>query len=81
MVCTMLMGQFVFSLGFMLAGNVSNLLTTKTSIKIDLQFITVYFNKIIKLPMQFFDVGLRSDLIRKLSDLNRISSFITGNST
>ena len=78
-VWTMLAGQFCFFLGFMLAGNVSNLITTKTSIKIDLKFITDYFNKIIKLPMQFFDVGLRSDLIQKLSDLNRISSFITGN--
>lgn len=78
-VWTMLFGQFLFFLGFMFAGNISNLLTTKTSIKIDLKFISAYFDKIIRLPMKFFDIGLRTDLIQRLSDQSRISGFITGN--
>lgn len=78
-VWAMLLGQFLSFLGFMLAGNISNLLTTKTSIKINLDFVTSYFSKIIKLPMKFFDIGLRTDLIQRLSDLGRIESFITSN--
>ncbi len=78
-VWAMLIAQLFFFIGFMLAGNVSNLLSTKTSIQIDLKFISTYFDKIIKLPMSFFDVGLRTDLIQKMGDLSRISSFMTNN--
>ena len=31
-----------------------------------------------KPPIAFFDSGLRTDLIRKLGDLSRIQSFVTG---
>lgn len=78
-VWTMLFSQFLFFLGFMFAGNISNLLTTKTSIKINLAFTSNYFNKIIKLPMSFFDTNLRTDLLQKMGDLGRIESFMTGN--
>lgn len=78
-VWTMLFCQFLFFLGFMFAGNISNLLTSKTSFKINIEFISAYFDKIVRLPMKFFDTGLRSDLIQRLSDQRRISSFLTGN--
>lgn len=75
----MLGAQFAFFLGFMLAGNVSNLLGTKASIQIDMTFVSAYFHKLIRLPMRFFDVGQRTDLIQKMNDLGRISSFLTDN--
>ncbi len=78
-VWAMLGALFMFFLGFMISGNVSNLLSTKTSIRINMKFMTDYFAKIINLPMKYFDIGLRSDLMQKLSDLGRIQSFVTGN--
>lgn len=78
-VWAMLISQFMFFLGFMFAGNISNLITAKTSFKINIEFISAYFSKIVKLPMKFFDTGLRTDLIQRLSDQSRINSFITGN--
>lgn len=78
-VWTMLLAQFLFFIGFMISGNISSYLSTNTSIKINMRFTERYFSKIINLPMQYFDVGLRSDLIQRLSDLGRIESFVTGN--
>lgn len=78
-VWAMLGAQFLFFLGFMITGNISNLLSTKTSIKINMRFTAQYFAKIINLPMKYFDIGLRSDLMQRLSDLGRIESFVTGN--
>lgn len=78
-VWSMLFYQFLFFLGFMFAGNISNLLNAKTSFNINIAFISDYFNKLIRLPMKFFDTSLRSDLIQRLGDQNRLGSFITGN--
>lgn len=75
----MLAAQFMFFLGFMITGNISNLISTKMNIKINMKFTAGYFSKIINLPMKYFDIGLRSDLMQRLSDLSRIESFITGN--
>lgn len=75
----MLAAQFAFFIGFMLAGNVSNLLSTRAGIRIDVAFVSAYFHKLIKLPMHFFDIGRRTELIQKLGDLSRISTFMTDN--
>jgi len=77
-VWAMLGAQFVFFLGFMLTGNISNLLSTKTNIRINIKLTSDYFAKVINLPMKYFDIGLRSDFIQRLSDLGRIESFVTG---
>ena len=74
----MLGAQFLFFIGFMVTGNISNMLSTRTSIRINIKMTSGYFAKIINLPIKFFDTGLRSDLIQRLSDLGRIQSFVTG---
>lgn len=75
----MLMAQFAFFIGFTVTNTVSTFVSTKTGLKISIKFISNYFDKIIRLPIAFFDSGLRTDLIRKLSDLTRIQAFATGN--
>ncbi len=75
----MLMAQLAFFIGFTVANTVSSFVSTKTGLKISIKFIANYFDKIIRLPIAFFDSGLRTDLIRKLGDLSRIQSFATGN--
>lgn len=75
----MLLSQFLFFLGYMFAGNISGVVTSKTSIRIDLDFITSYIEKIFRLPLRFFETTLRTELIQRMGDLSRLSSFITGN--
>lgn len=73
----MLLAQFIFFLGFMFSNTITNLISAKTSFKINIDFVQKYLNKLIKLPIKFFDTTFRSDLIQRLSDLNRINTFIT----
>ena len=71
----MLLVQLIFFVGFMTANTVATLVATKTGMLVGMDFIADYFNKIISLPISFFDYGLRTDLIRKLGDLSRIQAF------
>lgn len=75
----MLLAQFVFFIGFMLSNTITNLLSAKISFKINIDFVQKYFNKVVRLPINFFDTTFRSDLIQRLSDLGRINGFITDN--
>lgn len=75
----MLAAQFMFFIGFMISNNITGLLSTKTSIKVNLNLVLDYFSKIINIPMRFFDISIRTDLIQRISDLGRIETFITNN--
>ena len=77
-VWTMLGAQFLFFLGYMVSGSISNFLSTGTSIKINMKFMADYFRKIINLPMRYFDVSQRTDLMQRINDMGRIESFVTG---
>lgn len=73
----MLLAQFLFFIGFMLSDIFSSLISTKLGFRINIDFIEKYFNKIVRLPIKYFDTTFRSDLIQRLSDLGRINGFIT----
>lgn len=73
----LLFGQFAFFIGYMVSGNIADLVSAKTSIRINVDFISHYLNKVIRLPMSFFDSTFRSDLIQRLSDQERLNSFVT----
>lgn len=78
-VWTLLLSQFAFFIGYMISDNIADLITAKTSIQINLELLSRYLSKIIKLPMRFFDSTFRSDLIQRLRDHERLGSFITDN--
>ena len=40
--------------------------------------MAAYFRKIINLPMRYFDVSQRTDLMQRINDMGRIESFVTG---
>lgn len=75
----MLATQLLFFIGFMIANTLSSFISTKTGLNLSINFISNYFDKVIRLPIAFFDSGLRTGLIRKLGDLSRIQSFISEN--
>lgn len=78
-VLKLLFSQFAFFIGYMISDNIIDLITAKTSIKINVDFISSYLRKVIRLPMVYFDSTYRSDLIQRLSDQERLNSFITDN--
>lgn len=75
----LLLGQFAFFIGYMISDNITDLITAKTSIKINVDFVSRYLKKVIRLPMSFFDSTFRSDLIKRLDDQERLNNFITDN--
>lgn len=75
----LLLSQFAFFIGYMVSDNITDLITAKTSIQINLDLISSYLKKLIRLPMLFIDSTFRSDLIQRLRDQERLGSFITDN--
>lgn len=49
----MLLAQFVFFIGFMLSNTITNLLSAKINFKINIDFVQKYFNKVVRLPINF----------------------------
>ena len=78
-VWVLLISQFAFFIGYMISDNITDLITAKTGIRINLDLISRYLQKVIRLPIAFFDSTFRSDLIQRLNDQERLNSFITDN--
>lgn len=78
-VLKLLLCQLLFFIGFATANTVSSFISTKITLKTSVAFLLVYLEKVIKLPMQYFEVSQRTELLAKVSDLARIQSFFTDN--
>lgn len=78
-VVTLLLFQLLFFVGYMVSDWVTAFINNKVSVRINVAFVASYLNKILRLPMRFFDAGQRTDLFYRLGDQERVSSFITGN--
>lgn len=77
LVVLLILGQFAFFIGYTISNNLANLILTKMGFKIGLEFLTRYLNKLINLPISFFDVKLNTDLIQRMDDQIRIETFLT----
>lgn len=71
--------QFIFAISYMFSQSISEILTTKISLDINIDLNKSYFNKILNLPISFHDKKFKSDLIEGLNDQARINSFISYN--
>jgi ATP-binding cassette subfamily B protein len=48
------------------------------STRINISILTDFLIKLMKLPMQFFDVRMTGDIMQRMNDQKRIESFLTG---
>lgn len=48
------------------------------SMRVNITLLSDFFIKLLKLPMSFFDTKMVGDLVQRMSDHNRIQSFLTG---
>jgi len=76
-VTQLLLLQFVFAVSFLLSQSLSEVINTKISLELNIDFNKYYFLKILKLPVSYHDSKFKSDLIEGLSDQHRINYFIT----
>ncbi len=78
-VTKVLLIQLLFVLGFLASQSISEILTTKISLDINIDLNKSYFRKILNLPISFHDSKFKSDLIEGLNDQGRINNFISFN--
>lgn len=77
LVWLLILGQFAFFLGNIISGSINSIILTKVSFKIGIDFLSSYLQKLIRLPLSFFDTKLNTDLIQRMNDQDRIQNFMT----
>lgn len=77
LVYLILAGQFILTLSRTLADFVRNRILLHIGQKINLSILDAFFNKLLMLPMRFFDIKLHGDLYQRMSDHERIKEFLT----
>lgn len=69
--------QFLLFLGYIVSESFSNILLSKIGYSLGISFLSGYLNKLIKLPIRFFDTKVTSDLIQLVDDQDNLKSFFT----
>lgn len=69
--------QGVLVISYLLASNVSNIILMKVNLKVSIHYLEGLLEKYMKLPISFFESKLRTDLMLRLDDQNRLQSFLT----
>lgn len=77
LVILLIIGQFLFFIGYTVSGAISNFIQTKIGFKIGIDMLYRYLHKLIRLPLSFYDTKLNTDLIQRISDQERIDGFLT----
>lgn len=69
--------QFVLFFSYAISSSLSNILLSKIGFRIGISFLSNYLEKLIRLPICFFDVKATSDLIQLVDDQDNLKSFFT----
>lgn len=52
----------------------------RINLRLNVDFISGYFEKLFRLPMSYFESRLKGDFLQRISDHGRVNSFLTGES-
>jgi ATP-binding cassette, subfamily B, bacterial len=73
----LLLAQFLFFIGRTIGEIVNTYLLLKAGNLINLKLISLFLQKLFKLPLSYFDVKRSGDILQRISDHSRIEYFIT----
>ncbi len=76
LIWVLIAGQLALFLGNYIGNSVIEIILAKLGLKVSITLVKEYLAKLIKLPMSFFDTKVKSDLIQKIEDQNRIKNFL-----
>lgn len=71
------LSQFVLFFSYVVSSSFSNIVLSKIGFSVGVTFLSDYLEKLIKLPIRFFDVKATSDLIQLVDDQDNMKSFFT----
>jgi ATP-binding cassette subfamily B protein len=77
-IVSLLIAQIMLSLGQMGNELVRSWLMLHITSRVSITFISDFLNKLMRLPISFFDVRMIGDIMQRIGDNNRIQSFLTG---
>ena len=69
--------QLSFFIGYILSNVASSYILSKLNFSLSIVFIKQLLNKIMHLPLRYFDTHLSGEFIQRLDDFNRLRSFMT----
>ncbi len=69
--------QMLLFLGQTIANWIQNFIRVHFSMQISIKMLTQLFQKIVKLPVSFFENRLYSDILQKIDEQSRIEQFLT----
>ena len=75
-----LMGQLMLTLSRTFVDFYRRWVLLRIGMRINLSLLGDFFEKLLKLPMSFFDTKLMGDLLQRMGDHNRVNKFLTENS-
>ena len=75
-----LLAQLAFFFGNIIFGIFRNWIMLVVGTKINIQIISDFFKKLLKLPIKFFDTKLMGDFNQRIQDHERIEQFLTSQS-
>lgn len=77
LIYTILLAQLAIVVGSFIIQLIGNKITLYMSTHISISIITTYLNKLLKLPISFFDTKSAGDYQQRISDHSRLQSFLT----
>lgn len=72
-----LLGELMIVIGRTATDFIRRWLLLHISMRINISLVSDFFIKLLKLPMSFFDTKLMGDLLQRMSDHNRVQTFLT----
>lgn len=72
-----LAGQLMLTLSRTVVDFTRRWLLLKVSMRINIDMISDFFSKLLRLPMSFFDTKLMGDLMQRMGDHSRVNAFLT----
>lgn len=79
-VLLILLAQFVITITNMAIGLINSWVSIHTNTRVDLSLVSDFWEKILKLPVNFFDKKVTGDILERIGDYGRIKSFLLSHS-
>lgn len=77
LVIVLLVAQLLLFVGNFISQFLSDLLLTRLNFNLSISLKEKFLNKLIKLPINYFDTRLNTDTLLRLGDLSRLQTFLT----
>ncbi|SDH46553.1 ATP-binding cassette, subfamily B [Pedobacter terrae] len=77
LIVVLLLSQFFLYVGVSTTGIIRNWIALYIGSKVNIYIISDFLTKLMSLPLKFFDTKLKGDFLQRISDHDRIESFLT----